>query len=354
MHVIRFTLPFMLFTSCLFAENITIVGSMQQSIPISLPNSASLKTKAAIPHQQVTVLKMKLSDDARKILNKKIDRVRLPYKQSEATPTYPKSVQLGMDQVPVLDQGRHGTCVTFAVTAAIDAAIHKGDYISQLCQLQLGNHLESYAYANSGWEGSWGSDVLKQMDLFGIVNKAEQKANSCGGLTEYPVNESSHHTEMTVPEYHQMSERLAEELVVWSGILDAKQATDRDMNNILNDVKASLTAGDRLVFGMLIPDVAMGIVGALGTHHATNDTWVLTPEILEVLQSGQAVFAGHEMIITGFDDDAIAIDSNGNTSRGLLTLRNSWGKYVGDHGDFYLSYDYFKTLVDDIQRIRHL
>lgn len=354
MPAIRFTLPLMLFTSCLFAENINIVGSMQKTIAISSSKSKPSNAKsAAIPRQQITLLKMQLSHEARTMLNKKIEHVLAPNTQSE--PVSATNVQLGMDQVPVLDQGRHGTCVTFAVTAAIDAAINKGDYISQLCQLQLGNHLENYAYAYSGWEGAWGGDVLKQIDLFGVVPKAQQRANGCGGLTEYPVSERSPHTEITVPDYHQMSEKLTENMVDWSSILDVKQLSEPvDMNKILNDVKASLIAGDRLVFGMLIPDVNIGSVGAVGTHHMPNDTWMLSPEIIEALQSNQAMFAGHEMIITGFDDNATAIDSQGNTSQGLLTLRNSWGKFAGDQGDFYLSYDYFKTLVDDIQRIRHL
>src|SRR5262245_38948069 len=32
----------------------------------------------------------------------------------------PANIELGMENVPVLDQGNHGTCVTFAVTATID------------------------------------------------------------------------------------------------------------------------------------------------------------------------------------------------------------------------------------------
>ena len=58
------------------------------------------------------------------------------------------------------------------------------------------------------------------------------------------------------------------------------------------------------------------------------------------------------MVITGYDDDAIAKDSAGQEHQGLLTLRNSWGANAGNHGDFYMSYDYFKLLVVEAQRIR--
>lgn len=43
------------------------------------------------------------------------------------------AVELGMNSVPVLDQGSYGTCVTFATTAAMDAVLGLGDYISQQC-----------------------------------------------------------------------------------------------------------------------------------------------------------------------------------------------------------------------------
>ena len=66
------------------------------------------------------------------------------------------SIDLGMNNVPVLDQGSHGTCVTFATTAAVDAVLGKGDYVSQLCNLELGATLEQFGYYPSGWDGSFG------------------------------------------------------------------------------------------------------------------------------------------------------------------------------------------------------
>ena len=75
-------------------------------------------------------------------------------KQTKSWGNLPKRILLGMNNVPVLDQGSHGTCVTFAITAAIDAALSKGDYISQLCQLELGTYLEPMGYSVSGWDGS--------------------------------------------------------------------------------------------------------------------------------------------------------------------------------------------------------
>ena len=68
----------------------------------------------------------------------------------------------------------------------------------------------------------------------------------------------------------------------------------------------------------------------------------------------QVELAFHEMVITGYDDKAIATDKQGRTYQGLLTMRNSWGSDAGDNGNFYMSYDYFKALMIEVQRIRHL
>ena len=121
----------------------------------------------------------------------------------------------------------------------------------------------------------------------------------------------------------------------------------------LQNVKSALDAGDRLTFGVLLFGLDEGLAGAVGKHHSYNDSWVLTPEIIKDIEA-HGEFGGHAMIITGYDDDATAIDSHGRSHKGLLTLRNSWGSQIGDKGDFYMSYDYFKTLTLEIQRIRQL
>ncbi len=46
------------------------------------------------------------------------------------------------------------------------------------------------------------------------------------------------------------------------------------------------------------------------------------------------------MVITGYDDE-VTIDGQ----QGVFILRNSWGPNAGDHGDFYMTYDYFQMLI---------
>ena len=57
------------------------------------------------------------------------------------------------------------------------------------------------------------------------------------------------------------------------------------------------------------------------------------------------------MIITGYDDKAVAYDLNGKQHVGLLTLRNSWSENAGDNGNYYMTYDYFKKYASEAQAI---
>lgn len=335
----------------LVAQDVKIVGTLEQTL--KAPQTKSLTQKPAT--QQIKLLKIQLSDSAIQNLNK---RTLATINKSNTTiqrSNLPRKVELGMNNVPVLDQGSFGSCVTFANTGAVDAALNKGDYISQLCQLQLGMYLEKNSYSMSGWEGSFGRLVLSQMEGFGIVSKEKQKTIGCGGLTDYPKKGlPSEETAMSPEQYHQLSENLNELNIVWSPILDLINAlADRtDTNKTIHDIKIALNEQNRVTFGVLLLDFDLGFSGAVGTHNAKFDTWLLTPEIARDIVL-RPEFGGHEMIITGYDDDAVAIDDHGVEHKGLFTLRNSWGEKFGDKGDFYMSYDYFKVLVIEAQRIRN-
>jgi hypothetical protein len=353
----------------LAAQDINIVGTISHRLKATTSriqhNKQSLVAEG-VP-SEIKLLKVELSDKAKQALELKAKTVfkendlLLSNTSANLYEKYPAKVELGMNDVPVLNQGNHGSCVTFAITAAVDAALNQGDYVSQLCQLQLGNYLATQGYGRSGWNGSSGNAVLTQMDTFGLVNKQQEARNGCGGLNEYPLIGEDPTSSISLEEFHQMSEHFSPYVddqkfypgIAWSPILDVYQAlADRtDTNKILANVKKSLAAGDRVTFGVLLVDLDLGVVGAVGSNKAANDSWVLTTEIArDAYLKGE--FAGHEMIITGYDDNAVAKDENGHEHRGLLTLRNSWGEKMGDHGNFYMSYDFFKLFIMEVERIR--
>jgi len=300
----------------------------------------------------IRLLKIELSPEAKKALMHRAQDALNHTHEFSWTPanpidaTMPARVQVGMNNVPVLDQGIHGSCVTFSVTAAIDAFIGKKDYISQLCNLQLGSYLEQHGEGMSGWNGSYTIDVINQIQQYGIVNMDNQKKIGCGGLKKYPTNSSRKKNSFIEPEkFSAMSELVIGKFVNWSEMTHFNsQVTSVD------DVKEALNSKNRVVVGVLIPRTDLGIAGAIGKHKTwiTNDTWVLTSEIIKGVKKAKF---GHNMVITGYDDNAVAYDHHLKKHRGLFTLRNSWGTSYGNHGTFYMSYDYFKLLSYDFYQI---
>jgi len=354
LHGIAITL---LFSSAVYAQqDIELNGTTKYPLAKVSRNSFLF---SASPNKFIRLLNMNLSENAWKKLDEPVLAASQTNEFSPNHKNLPRQVQLGMNQVPVLDQGPYGTCVTFAITAAVDAASNHGDYISQLCQLELGQYLENNTGGSilSGWNGSMGQKVLNQMDNFGFVTKGIEQTIGCSGLTSYPTDGNIPDNELNLPDYGKISTGMSDDSVNvgWSSLMDSYQAfiDDIDREQLLTGVKDALNTGDRLTFGVLIFSPQIGVVGAVGKHTVPNDTWVITPSINGLINIHD-IHGGHEMIITGYDDDAIATDEKGLTYKGLLTLRNSWGKTSGDAGNFYMSYDYFKRLAVEVQRIRRL
>lgn len=366
---LQHVLPILLLSQSVMANSISIVGS----IPVNIENKntnlqLSLKKSPKI-HHTIKLMKIELSESALQNIVKKSQNIAShadgEFSVTNLKPSWrrPQSIALGMNNVPVLDQGAQGTCTTFAITAAIDAALGKGDYVSQLCQLQLGNYFEENAYSVSGWDGQFLAAVISGIDLNGFISKTNQLQNGCGGVTEYPMHGEAPKQSINPADFHMMSEpfttlysKTDSVKFGWSSIFNIYQLNDKyiDHDAILDQVKQALVAGDRIPFGVMIVDYRLGVVGALGTNKTNNDTWVLTNEIMQDIQNYTAEYAGHAMIITGYDDNAVAIDDEGKEHKGLLTLRNSWGAKAGDNGDYYMSYDYFSLLMDEAYRARTL
>lgn len=309
----------------LFANDIDVIGNHSVTFPI-------LKTTSQKSHKKIQLMHVKLSMEKKNSLKTMLKPNQL--KAYQSTTNNPSKIELGMNKVPVLDQGIHGTCSTFALTAAMDAALNKGDYISQLCLLELSNFLN-----NSAWDGSYADYILSVVENFGIINKNNQRTYGCGGMKEYPTfynhNPSSF---IDSNEYTQRSEKIYGNEINWYTISESNQLDEN-----VNAVKEALLAGDRVSIAFLIPDVNIGTVGAAARHNTWfyEDTWVLTPEILKMVSHADSA---HRVVITGYDDEASATDNNGKKHKGLFTIRNSWGTSAGDNGDFYMSYDYFKLL----------
>lgn len=272
----------------------------------------------------------------------------------------PSAISLGMNGVPVLDQGPHDTCVTFAVTAALDAALYKqGDYISQLCNLELGEYLhEQNPQQPSGWDGAKAESILSQIKMNGIITKQYQTNFGCADVYQYPINNDGYQgNAMSISEFNKHSDAAAKN-INWTTLYPKKNAADITLSPIeyLAMIKVALSHGHRVLLGTII--LPIGSVGATSTYKVKADTWAVTPLVQETVDilldnvekqlrlnpHAEVSLPLHEMIITGYDDNAVSYDENNIPHTGILTMRSSWGANVGDHGDFYMNYDYFYAL----------
>lgn len=301
--------------------------------------------------KQILLQKIELSNDAKKNLIARLEALEsspMLYKTNASAYTLPATIDLKMNGVPVLDQGKHGTCVTFATTAAIDAAYGKGNYISQLCNLSLGNYLaRTQAGYDSGWDGSTNALVMSQIKRYGIISMSYQLTEGCAGVKEYPLMDATNHgNELNADEFSVHSENIMATMST-ANLLKAGDAfTKRDNSDVIfGNAKSALANEHRILIGFLLDD-SDGSAGAYGTYQSKDDSWIITSQIHKHFKRRRIV-SGHAIIITGYDDNAIIHGPNNTEHKGAFILRNSWGDMSGDHGNYYMSYEYFKTFVDE-------
>jgi len=354
--------PIFLLTSFILSTN--LAASPNVTISGTIPGAIKLNAKAS----QVTVIKpitlqkINFSKAAKTYLANHVKSLNI--KHAYTTTTLPSNVNLGMENVPVLNQGEWGSCVTFAITGSIDALLKKGDYISQLCNLELGAYLESIDEEHdSGWNGSDHETVLGQIQKYGVITMETQKTQGCGSerkIYEYPLHRHDDKgAPMTIADFSRFAEPMNHQ-VYWKSLLNFNNAFSKRAHedNVVMNVKLALANGHRVVIEHVL-DVngeLFQYLGAMGNYQTDHDTWVVTEQVKEdirklnddnVPDEEKPLFGGHAMIITGFNDHAIAIEKTNDGQvehKGIFTIRNSVTGLAGDRGTFYMSYDYFKLL----------
>jgi len=339
---------------CLVFISLFLLPTPLWAEPIISPDlqiEGNMRLSAGFSPSYVMVEKIRLSARAKENLSKRA--TYFPYLTTnfkQGIPL-PSKIDLGMNGVPVLDQGLHGTCVTFAMTAALDAIISQGDYISQLCNLELGEYLalQDPAYP-SGWEGSYGDIVLNQIKKYGAISQTYQKYQGCAGTYTYPAqNQYNIGNPMSGDAFSGHSEAIMQN-VTWQTLLSSEQSVTSVISSakLLQAVKQALQRHHRVVGGFFL-DVNNGGAGNFGTYHVPNDSWIIVPSIQKDIKQGN-IMAGHEMVIAGYDDNAILTGPNHIREKGAFLLRNSWGM-TGDQGTYYVSYHYFQKMVMEIHEI---
>lgn len=226
------------------------------------------------------------------------------------------AVDLTMNDVPVLDQGAYGTCVTFASTAVLDALLNKGDFVDQQCSLAhnlfLGNDL---------WDGAYyASEVIDPLKKHGVVQK-----NKCSA--KYP----SPSVKVKTEDYKNLVSKDV-------SVSDVSLKYYKGIN--LNNVRQALDSGHRIAVGFQLkgnsdPITVQGFDVKVDGRKYKGGLWACKQAGSTKNYCGFAM-AGHEVVIVGYDD-----------KQQLLKIRNSWSDDAGDNGDFYMTYEFFDAMVID-------
>ena len=232
-------------------------------------------------------------------------------------PFVPPAIDLGMGNVPVLDQGEEGTCVTFSSTAALDALLSEFDFISQQCSLMLDDALGS-----NYWNGAnMPSDVVSPLQQYGVVSQSDCPS-------QYPDTSAS-----IDPDTYQTLVSSNESAIVASVQLQYFAAPD------LNALKAALRAGNRVLIGIHIYTGMQQAVQGFDVNGNVGGLWACKQGKSQNYCRNSS--DGHEVLVVGYDD-----------SQELLKIRNSWGSGVGDGGDFYMTYKFFQAMDMDMTAVK--
>ncbi len=330
---------------------IDIVGTLPATVIVhsnklthaSMQLATAESTANATEVKHILLQHIILSKIAQKNLDNKLNASDTLLNTPETPSVLPAQIDLGMNGVPILDQGMHGACATFASTAIIDAIYSKGDYISQLCNLELTDFLHPNSeVGHEGWEGSTNYLILSQMQLYGVISKTYQQEYGCGGLKDYPLAERENiGLPLSSDDFLLHSEKLMVSMSTKT-LLNIDEAFKSNRKAAFKGIKQALLNGHRVAIGILT-DHNTGSVGAFGWYKTANDSWILTPDIKKNIKAHK-IDSGHAVIITAYDDNAFIKGPDQTLHKGVFTLRNSWGTGAGNHGEYYMSYHYFKTL----------
>lgn len=239
--------------------------------------------------------------------------------EKEYSSIKPIAHDLGMAGVPVLDQGAYGTCVTFASSAALDAIIGQGDFVSPACSLAL-----DLALGSNFWDGAYfPSQIIDPLKKYGVVAQSVCPRRYGDVSFRLPPSEYARYVD-------------AGASAVVKGV-----SLQYYPNAELVYVKKAIDAGHRIMVGFLIKNAQRAVRGFDVVYQGkrySGGLWACK----QGFSSNYCVSsnAGHEVVIVGYDD-----------SQELLKIRNSWGSGVGQEGEYFMTYKFFESMANDVTEI---
>ncbi len=327
--IFSFIFSFLSFSAFSSTNNMfNLEGRQETLIKVKNKNFPNEYTEKEISLMKIT------TTPAMKLKNKKVmDDYYNSYDEQDYTSgivnfsSSPSAVDLGMENLPVLDQGKYGTCVTFSSTAALDAKLathvnetahNDPDLIDQQCILSLNKYL-----GVNLWNGAKSPvQVLEPLKKYGIIEK-----NTCNN-NYYP----SPNYIISSTDYSKKSIKNMANLINYYYLPKAD----------LSALKDAINNGNRVLIGVALanfPHNKIAVNGfdmLVGTTYTSGGLWACRQPQNEINYCPPNPTAGHEIIVIGYDDN-----------QHLLKIRNSWGEGAGESGDFYMTYTFFEAMALD-------
>jgi C1A family cysteine protease len=199
-------------------------------------------------------------------------------------------MDLRSQQAPIYDQGQLGSCTAFAIAKGLRESLQRKNGEEQLPLSALFQYYETRARLGSVNQDSGGT-ITDGVAVLKEVGAAPD--------TAWPYDIAKFKLKPPAQAYSAAGSHKIHESTQLAS---------------LDDVKSAIASGQPVAFGFLVYRSMMS-VGANG--------------VMPMPKPGEKVLGGHAVLAVGYDDE-----------KKQLIVRNSWGEKWGDHGYFYMPYEF--------------
>lgn len=249
----------------------------------------------------------------------------------------PSSADISNLMLSVKNQGRLGTCATFASVGLVER--YSGKALSEECLLRL----------RGGFDGDFPADVTADISKYGLT-APQSFTLSSGKKVDCTYHDNMTSQDLNQKQYAELVNNAQvlkngsgfaflndNDTGVYDGNHNLVDATMGDNANSFEYIKTQIDNGNPVVIGVAVPDSNdpnKAFLGGNGQHLidvSSGDTC-----------GGESVYAGekvteaycpgHAIILVGYDD-----------TKKEFKFKNSWGTDWGYKGYGRLSYDYVQT-----------
>lgn len=210
---------------------------------------------------------------------------------------------------PVCHQGQLGSCSANALYYAI--RYYRHDFIpSRLFIYYNERMIEKNVKKDAGVRTL--ADGIKSLKKYGVCSEFKCPYN----ISNFSIK----------PSQWAYDEGLHNKIIISDPNDDPEIPLDK--NNI-NKIKQCLASGYICVLTFYVYD----------RYHIMQSPWIVDcPESYKNIASNDE---RHCVTMVGYDDNMKYNTNNFTTNKGCFIIQNSWGENSGDHGFFYMTYNFF-------------